>query len=154
MRKAMLFLAVFGFAGMLWAQDPAIGTWKLNVAKSKLIPNKATEKEETTVIRAIGDQLEIATTGTRTDGSTYSQKYTFPQQGGITKQEGGNATAMTLVATRIDAYHWDWTFLNKDRQAMVMQSVYTEDGKTLTNTFKVTSAQGKPMDFVYFFDKQ
>jgi hypothetical protein len=37
MRKAMLLLAVFGLAGSLWAADPIIGTWKLNIAKSKFM---------------------------------------------------------------------------------------------------------------------
>ena len=36
MRKAMLLLAVFGLMGTLWAADPSLGTWKLNLAKSKI----------------------------------------------------------------------------------------------------------------------
>jgi hypothetical protein len=32
MRKAMLLLAVLGFVGLLWAADPFVGTWKLNIA--------------------------------------------------------------------------------------------------------------------------
>jgi len=28
-------LAVFGLAGALWAADPFVGTWKVDVAKSK-----------------------------------------------------------------------------------------------------------------------
>jgi hypothetical protein len=34
MRKAMLWIVVFGLVGTLWAADPFIGTWKRNVAKS------------------------------------------------------------------------------------------------------------------------
>jgi hypothetical protein len=30
MRKAMLFLAVLGLAGPLWAGEPWVGTWKVS----------------------------------------------------------------------------------------------------------------------------
>ena len=35
MRRAFLVFAVLGLAGSLWAADPIIGTWKLNIGKSK-----------------------------------------------------------------------------------------------------------------------
>ena len=35
MRKAPLLFAVLGLAGSPWAADPFVGTWMLNVAKSK-----------------------------------------------------------------------------------------------------------------------
>ena len=35
MGRALLLLAVVGLAGSLLAADPIIGTWKLNISKSK-----------------------------------------------------------------------------------------------------------------------
>ena len=35
MRKVILFLVILSFPTILWAADPIIGTWKLNVEKSK-----------------------------------------------------------------------------------------------------------------------
>jgi hypothetical protein len=139
--------------GAMAADNPMAGTWKLNVAKSKLLPNRVPEKEQTNVIQTIGDQFEITATGTRTDGSPISEKYTIPQQGGIAKQQG-NPNGMSLVATRIDPYHVYWTFLLNDKQVLVMESVLSPDGKTLSNTFKATDAQGKPIEFLYFFERQ
>jgi len=47
MRKTMLFLAVLGLAGSLWAADPFVGTWKLNLAKSKASNPNLMHKSET-----------------------------------------------------------------------------------------------------------
>jgi len=83
MRKALLLLAVLGLVGTLWGADPAVGTWKFNMTKSKPAPTtEAPVKEATVVIRETGtDQLEIAFTGKRTDGSAISAKYMRPKQG-------------------------------------------------------------------------
>jgi|WetSurMetagenome_2_1015567.scaffolds.fasta_scaffold552415_2 hypothetical protein len=63
------------------AVDPAVGTWKLNIEKSKIPPPTA-PKELTVVIREPGDQMEVTETGTQTDGSPLSQKGTSLKQGG------------------------------------------------------------------------
>ena len=54
MRKVMLFLIVFALAGSLWAADPIIGTWKLNISKSKFRSGQqVTAKARTDVYREI-----------------------------------------------------------------------------------------------------
>jgi len=59
MKKVMLLVAVFGLVGSLWAADPLIGTWKLNVAKSKFsadflaFEKAVAPKESTLVIREL-----------------------------------------------------------------------------------------------------
>ena len=52
MRKGMLLLAVFGMVGLLWAADPFVGTWKLNVAKSKFDPPSSALKSDLVKIAA------------------------------------------------------------------------------------------------------
>jgi WD40 repeat protein len=46
MRKAMLLLAVFGLVGLLWAQSPFDGTWKIDLGKAQF-----SEKPEVLVIQ-------------------------------------------------------------------------------------------------------
>ena len=74
MRKALLLLAVLGLMSSLWAADPIIGTWKLNIAKSKLPPDMSNIKELSFVIREIGDDYELVTTGVQKDGLKFSEK--------------------------------------------------------------------------------
>ena len=59
MRRTMLLLGIFGLAGSLWAADPIIGTWKLNIEKSKFSSAKhpmldlTDPKEQTEVYREL-----------------------------------------------------------------------------------------------------
>jgi hypothetical protein len=154
MRKAMLLLAVFGLAGSLWAADPNVGTWKLNLAKSKLLPStQAPVKEETIVVREIGDQFEITIAGTRTDGSTISSKGTNPKQGGVTQGAAIPKDFMVMV-TMISPNEWYNTYLQNGKQIRVGHFVISKDGKTMTDTGKGFDDKGKPVESLAVFDKQ
>ena len=48
----MLLLGCFGMVGLLWAADPFVGTWKLNVAKSKFDPPSSALKSDLVKIAA------------------------------------------------------------------------------------------------------
>ena len=80
MRKAMLLLAVFGFVVTIWAADPTMGTWKLNIAKSKIPASDAANLKETkTVFREIdANTVEGVSTDTLKDGKTTTTKWMLP----------------------------------------------------------------------------
>jgi len=65
MRYAKLAVALFGFAALLIAADPAIGTWKLNVAKSKYTPGPAPNSATITYEETFGTFEESPTSGLR-----------------------------------------------------------------------------------------
>jgi hypothetical protein len=155
MRKAMLLLAVFGLVGSLWAGYIEVGTWKVNVAKSKFPPTEATPKEETLIIRVVDDQFETVITGTRIDGTKISEKFTNPLQGGEGKyQEPTLPKGESVVQTRVDAYSVYFTTLQNGRQIEVNQCVVSKDGKTITCKAKGMDAKGKPYESLYLFEKQ
>ena len=63
----LLFLALLVSVG-LWAQnDPLIGTWKMNVAKSKYSPGPA-PKSGTTKISAVPGGIRLVTNGVNDKG--------------------------------------------------------------------------------------
>ena len=77
----MLLLAVFGLVGLLWAADPfLVGTFKLNLAKSKAPANMvANTKEAIVVFRELdANTMEGSSTETRKDGTTVTAKWTVP----------------------------------------------------------------------------
>ena len=161
MRKALLLLAVFGLIGSVWAADPMVGTWKLNVAKSKFSPaylafqKIVAPKEQSNVVREVGDQLEVTVTGIRTDGSPISDKGAFPRQGGMLQAQSPSLPKGTsIVVTVIGPGHWYFTVLQNDKQVEVVHHVMSKDGKTVTDTITGTDAQGKPFETVEFFEKQ
>jgi hypothetical protein len=163
MRKAMLFLAAFACAGSLWAADPIIGTWKLNIAKSRSRSGgDLTVKERTDVYREIeGRQIEWTRTETRADGSSSSSRLIWPQQGGIvllllpgkepvTKTPDGES----IVETFIEPGKWYVTRLRDAKQRSVYQKIVSKDGKTLNVSVKGYDEQGKPYESLTVYDKQ
>ena len=155
--SGMLPAFVLTLAIVSMAADPNVGTWKLNLAKSKMPPStQAPVKEETQVVKEVGDEMQVAVKGTRTDGSTFSNRHSNPKNGGIvTYQEGGPAAGgptyvYTLVAPG-DAYV---TVLRDGKQVSVVHGVVSKDGKTNRFTIKGTDAKGNPFEAVQMWERQ
>jgi len=157
MRKVMLSLAFFAMAASLWAADPTIGTWKLNLAKSKIAPTaEAPVKELTATIREVGDQWEIFFSGHLTDGSVVSTRATRPKQGGVVKyltgeSEGDNEQSFDTVVEPGDWYH---TALRNGKQVEVIHGIVSKDGKTMRQITKGVDEKGKPYESVEVYEKQ
>jgi hypothetical protein len=71
MRTPLLCLLVFLAANSLLAADPCVGTWKLNVGKSKPAPAPLgmAVKEETIVIEEITERYDVTVKGMLENGS-------------------------------------------------------------------------------------
>ena len=65
-------LMLVGFTGTLLAADAFIGTWKLNVAKSKFAAGTEA-KELTAVVAEDGANLVVTVKGTAGDGTVSSR---------------------------------------------------------------------------------
>jgi len=159
MSKAMLLLVVLGLAGLLWAADPLIGVWKLNVSQSKFSPamlgKMAPLKEATMVIREAGSLIEITYTGTRKDGSPILQKSTVPRQGGVLSYEsGGPGEGIVVIFTRFDFHTGCFTRLKNGKQVYVNLTSASTDGKTQRDNYKGTDAEGKPFEQLVVYDRQ
>jgi len=64
----------------LLAQSPSVGTWKLNVAKSKYIPGPA-PKNMTRTVESAGDKVKYTFQGVAADGSPVSYSFTVAYDG-------------------------------------------------------------------------
>ena len=157
MRKVMLITAMFALVGSLWAADPSVGTWKLNIAKSKLAPGtEAAVKEEMAIIREAGDEWEITFTGKRVDGSSISLQATRPRQGGAVKfltggSEGANEQSFDTVVEPGDWYH---TSLQNGKQVEVIHGIVSKDGKTMRQITRGIDAKGKPYEGIEVYERQ
>jgi hypothetical protein len=154
MRKTMLFLAVFSLAGSLWAADPIIGTWKLNIVKSTFSPvalalqGQKSPKETTEVYREEGDLIEMS------DGLPNSDKWTWSRQGGVVTRKPPVGQGIVYVETLITPGHWIATILIDGKQAAIYHKVIDKDGKTMRQTFKGVDPDGKPFEQIQVYDKQ
>src|SRR5580692_2313939 len=89
MKRLLVFATVVVIAlvasGVLLGQsNPFVGTWKLNLAKSKFTSGTP-PKEETFTVQMVGDQDQVTVTGTAAVGSPISMKYEVLDKGGTGK---------------------------------------------------------------------
>ena len=156
MRKATLLLALFGLIGSLWAADPMMGTFKLNLAKSKIPAGMATAKESLMTFRELdANTIEATSKDTRNDGSVVTAKWTTPKNGGIqTYQQGGPEKGTSIFAVVVDSNIAYNVFMQNGKQVFLLRVNMSKDGKTFTSTTKGTDAQGKPYEGLWFFEKQ
>jgi hypothetical protein len=144
---AMVF--VLAMATVAVAANPFVGTWKLNVAKSKF--SKTGPKEWTDVYREIeGDTIEVTVNIVMSDGSSDKEKIVSPRQGGVaTFLQGGNGRyEVETFITPSESYS---TTMTNGKQTGFMHLVVSKDGKTMRYTIKGPDG---PFEGEAVFDKQ
>ena len=150
--KAILALAITSVAA--FGADNTLGTWKLNVAKSKYTPAPMPIKSLTTTREASDGGVKVTTTGERTNGpvnATYTAKY----DGTEVMVTGSNLTYDTIAIKQENA-----NTLTDERKKTggsykaTGRTVVSNGGKTMTTTTKGTNADGKEFTSVLVFDKQ
>jgi hypothetical protein len=134
------------------ASDPVVGTWKLNLAKSKFSPGPA-PKSQTRAYVATADGIEMMYTGVAADGSAVNGKSTFKYDG-KDYPISGSADFDTLSLKRIDATTIESTQKKAGKPTGVTVRTVAGDGKVLTLKSKGTDAKGKAYDNVMVFDRQ
>ena len=152
MRKTMLLLVVLGLAGSLWAADPSVGIWKLNLAKSKYPPAEQAPREQTLVKRELGaDQFELSITGVNADGTPLSLKMTHARQGGLVSGLPEGTMAILVLVAPGETYT---TFLQDGKQVQLHHNVVGKDGETMLQTIKTIDDKGQAVDVIEVWNKQ
>jgi len=156
MRKVIfLLIIILSLSSPLWAADPIIGTWKLNLAESKFPATEVMPKERTEVYRELDvDQMEFTATGIEANGSPISFKATWPQQGGTVDILQGGDEETSYVETLVEAGNWYVTVLQNGKQIGVIHKTFSKDGKRMRQTYTSTDAQGNPFERLSLYDRQ
>jgi len=143
-----------------WAgSHPFVGTWKLNVAKSKPTGPPPTPKELTLIVEEVGDQSTVTIKGTNVDGSTISLKETFPSAGGGPVQflEGGPPPGTSFSSTaepfKAGSGTVDFTDTMDGKVIATHHGVVSADGKSFRLIEKGTDPQGKKYESVQVWDR-
>jgi hypothetical protein len=133
----------------MFAADSSVGTWKFNPAKS----TGSTLKGRTDVREATPDGGVKVTRTEESAGGSSDSTYSYKYDGKAYPATGGQFD--TLSVKRADANTTTWEakktggkFHQKGR------NVVSKDGKTLTQTFKGTDADGKPVHGANVYDRQ
>src|SRR5262245_40022613 len=134
------------------ASDPRIGTWKLNVAKSKYSPGPAPQSL-TVKVEPAGQGEKVTAEFVNADGSRTTTQYTAGFDGKDAPLTGSQIADIVSLK-RMDARTTVRTDKKGDKVAQTLTRVVSQDGKTMTVTTKGTNAQGQAVSNVAVFDKQ
>ena len=158
MGKIVVGTVVAGALALAWAvassaqaADPAVGTWKLNVAKSTFSPGPA-PKSMTVTIATAGKGLKVAIEAVGPDGVAAKWGYTTT---GDDKDVpvAGNPAYDAATNVRADSRHGTTTYKKGGKVILTVTTVISADGKTLNTVSKGTTAEGKPVHNVAVYDK-
>lgn len=154
--KLLVVGTILSFTGGALAHakshDPAIGTWTLNVEKSKFTPGPA-PKSATRTYAQTADGIELTFSGVAADGSAISGKSVFKYDG-KDYPISGMADYDTLALKRVNATTVKST-QKKDGKVMGWTTrKVTDHGKVLTLSSKGKNAQGAAIHSVAVYDKQ
>ncbi|MEI6667539.1 MAG: hypothetical protein WCP29_05220 [Acidobacteriota bacterium] len=158
-RQASLFAAValglvVVLAGAALAQtnNPRIGSWKLNLAKSTYTGGEA-PKNSTFTIVAAGAGVKVTVDGVNADGSVSHWIYTTNYDGKDSPVTG-SPNRDVVAATRVGSNTVNSVYKKDGKVTVTQTSVLSGDGKAITITGKSTDAKGKSVDFVEVYERQ
>ena len=146
----MMLVAVL-FAAPAFAADPIVGSWKLNVAKSKFTSGQELKAGSRVYTEADGVYtLDQKLTGA--DGKEISYRVQY-SDGKDMKQSMSGPTD-TTHAKKVDANTWDFDLKKDGKVIGHVHRVVSADGKTLTVHNTGTMLSGAKGDETLVFDKQ
>lgn len=150
---ALIFAMLFASATLWSQQDPLMGTWKLNVAKSKYDPGPPPQSRTLKYEPAGPNAFKLTNDGVLASGEKTHTEGTTVLDGKDHPVTDSQTVDMTF-ARRIDAYTTETIDKKGGKTVTVTRRTVSRDGKTLTVTAKGTTANGQPYDDVRVFDKQ
>lgn len=139
-------LAAFSISAQTTEQSPFVGTWKLNVAKSKFDPGPPMKSETVT----IGQEGNVSVEGLEGDGTTtesWSYVYSGEQETPIKGMD--NSSVIEKRHGNVVEHTW-----KMNGGHFTGKGVVSKNGKVMTYTMDGTDAQGKHEHDVLVFDKQ
>ncbi len=159
MKSILRFVTLAVFAAVastsLLAQDnPVVGTWKLNTAKSKFDPGPA-PKNLTRTVEPTADGMKYTMKGENADGSPLSYGFTVKYDGKDYPATGSVPSGADSIAiTKINDHHYSAVLKKAGKEVGKSKVEISKDGKVATLTAEGKTADGKPMHSVSVYDKQ
>jgi hypothetical protein len=132
--------------------DPIVGTWVLNVAKSKYSPGPAPKSETRTYVVA-GADIKATSKGIDSEGKPTTGEWTINYDG-KDRPQTGNPDADTLSLKRIDPSTTEFTQKKGGKVVITGTRTTSKDGKMMTITTKGTNAKGQTVNDVEVFEKR
>jgi hypothetical protein len=155
-RVCLFVFAMTLVSGVLMAQtNTAVGTWKLNLAKSKFNPALSTPRSRTRTVETQGDDVKVSYEGVAGDGSNVAYNFTMKYDGKSypISGEGSPNGSDTISVKRINPTTTLSTSKKADKVVQTTKTVVSKDGKVTTLTSKGTNEKGQPTSSKSVYDK-
>ena len=168
--RKLAFVILFVSVGLWAADDPMLGTWKLNLAKSKWSPGPP-PKSGTLKRVAAGNAVKVTNDGVDGQGKAMHWEYTANYDGKdypVTGDPARDTVSMTRFAVIFkDDYAVFKIGANTDESIVIetiskkagkvtatTRGVFSKDGKTYTVTQTGKDDQGRPVNNLIVLEKQ
>jgi flagellar basal body rod protein FlgG len=151
--RTIVLIAALWFigVGVCFAQNPFMGTWKLNEAKSTLAPGMP--KNDKVVYEPDGLDVKVTIDGTNTTGNPTHNEWMGKFDGKYYPVKG-DPNSDSRSYTRKGIHELDFTVKNGTMVTTAGRIVVSDDGKSRTVTSSGTDAQGKKFTSTGVYDKQ
>jgi hypothetical protein len=152
-RTAILLALAVLFVGVTvcLADNPHMGTWKLNEAKSKFTPGAT--KNHTVVYEAAGDSVKVTVDGVDGDGNPSHNEWTGKFDGKFYPVTGDPTSDMRSYR-KINNHTMALTGKKGGKVTLTGRIVVTANGRTRTVTTTGTDSKGKKFSNRAVYDKQ
>ena len=154
MRILQTTAAVCIFATVLFAADnPFLGTWKVNTAKSHFLPGPGPKMMTVTFVQD-GDQIKRTAEGTDADGKAISTQSSIKWDGQDHAVTNPAGTPTTVAVKKVDDRTVEYIVKTEGKVITTGRAVLSRDGKTVTSTETGVNAKGEKVHNVIVSDRQ
>jgi hypothetical protein len=154
MKRRVILLslaALFVSVTVCLADDPHMGTWKLNEAKSKFSPGAP--KNNTVVYEAAGDSVKVTVDGVDGDGNAVHSEWTGKFDGKYYPVSGDPTSDMRSYR-KINNHTLALTGKKGSKVTLTGRITVSANGRTRTVTTTGANSKGKRMSTRAVYDKQ
>jgi len=144
--------AMLAFTTVASAADPVVGTWQLNLAKSRFSPGPA-PKADTRSYTESADGITMTWKSVAADGREINLKSTF-RTDGKDYPLTGSPNFDTLTLKQVDSHTVHSTQKKGGKVVGETKRTVSKDGKQLTLASKGTGADGVAYDNVMVYDRK
>ena len=144
---AIVLSSALAFAGENW-----LGTWKLNLAKSKYNPGPG-PKSQTLKFESTQDGIRLTSEGVTSEETATHGGYVSKFDGKDVAWEG-NPDADMASAKKFDDDSYENTWKKAGKTTIVSKVVVSKDGRTLMVTQTGTDSKGRAVINTSVYDKK
>jgi hypothetical protein len=151
----MRFLPIALFlisTALVAADNPFLGTWKLNTAKSKASPMPVAQSMSVK-FEADGEKVRRTVTGVDGAGKPIMQGGPEGTDGKDHAVQAPNGPPMTIAVKRVGDHRNDVTVKQNGKVTVTVRSVVSKDGRTMTNTVDGVNEKGEKFHEVEVLEK-